>query len=280
MAQIPQIIDYQGRLADSEGNYLNSVVTVEFSIYGFETGGTAMWSETQDVNCANGVFHIQLGSVTPFPVTLFNFAAPWLELIVGGETLVPRTKISSVPYAIKAETAYSLNFMGSGSGLDADLLDGLDSSDFADAAHTHNHDALPGYVALEHTPLNDADTTETNLWSAQKTFEEILSKQDKIARYSDEITGFVDSIGPDTGFPFVFTIIDSDFVSATSDEIDVTVTGFTGPNSTTIEEPLVFYHEVVKIGDNFYIKIYIKGYDKTTWGAKYIKIHYKAIYIK
>lgn len=131
---VPQTIDYQGRLADSDGNYLNNVVTVDFLIYDADTGGTVLWTETQDVNCANGVFHVQLGAVTPLPGTLFNIADPWLGLVVGGETLAPRTEIASVPYAIKAETAYSLDSMGSGSGLDADLLDGQDSSDFMPAS--------------------------------------------------------------------------------------------------------------------------------------------------
>ena len=135
---VPQTIDYQGRLADSDGNYLNGVVTVNFLIYDVETGGAALWSETQDVSCANGIFHVQLGSVSPIPGTLFDIADPWLELIVGGETLSSRTAIASVPFAIKAETAYSLDSMGSGSGsgLDADLLDGQDSSDFMPASTT------------------------------------------------------------------------------------------------------------------------------------------------
>jgi len=133
---VPQTIDYQGRLADSDGNYLNSVVSVDFLIYDMETAGTAIWTETQDVSCINGIFHVQLGAVTPLPSTLFDISDPWLELEVGGETLAPRTQIASVPYAIKAETAYSLDTMGSGSGLDADLLDGQDSSDFMPATTT------------------------------------------------------------------------------------------------------------------------------------------------
>jgi len=133
---VPQIIDYQGRLADNSGNYLNSVVSVDFLIYDMETAGTVQWTEVQNVSCANGVFHVQLGAVTPLPSTLFDIANPWLELVVGGETLAPRTQIASVPYAIKAETAYSLDAMGSGSGLDADLLDGQDSSDFMPASTT------------------------------------------------------------------------------------------------------------------------------------------------
>jgi len=105
---VPQTIDYQGRLADSDGNYLNSVVIVDFLIYDAETGGTLLWNETQDVSCANGVFHVLLGSVTSFPTDLFDNADCWLELIVSNETLSPRTTIASVPYSIKAQTAYTV----------------------------------------------------------------------------------------------------------------------------------------------------------------------------
>ncbi|MCK5051230.1 MAG: tail fiber domain-containing protein [Candidatus Cloacimonetes bacterium] len=133
---VPQTIDYQGRFADSDGNYLNSVVTVDFLIYNAETGGTLLWSESQDVSTTNGIFHVLLGSMVSFPPYLFDGADRWLELVVGGETLSPRTTIASVPYAIKAETAYTLQNMGSGSGLDADLLDGQNSSDFMPATTT------------------------------------------------------------------------------------------------------------------------------------------------
>ncbi len=105
---VPQTIDYQGRLADSDGNYLNGVLTVNFLIYNVEIGGTALWNETQDVSMSNGIFHVQLGSVSAFPGTLFDNADRWLELIVGGETLSPRTLVASVPYSIKAETAYTV----------------------------------------------------------------------------------------------------------------------------------------------------------------------------
>jgi len=133
---VPQTIDYQGRLADSDGNYLNGVVTVDFLIFHVETYGTPVWIETQDVTTDNGIFHVLLGSMEPFPPDLFDGENRWLELVVSGETLSPRTVVASVPYAIKAETAYTLQNMGSGSGLDADLLDGQDSSDFMPATTT------------------------------------------------------------------------------------------------------------------------------------------------
>jgi hypothetical protein len=119
---VPQTIDYQGRLADSSGNYLNGVVTVNFLIFYVETGGTAMWSETQDVSTANGIFHVLLGSTVSFPTDLFDNADRWLELIVSGETLSPRTVIASVPYSLKAG--------------DAHLLNGLSSTDFMHATTT------------------------------------------------------------------------------------------------------------------------------------------------
>jgi len=135
-AQVPQVIDYQGRLADSDGNYLNEVVPVDFLIYDMETAGSVLWTETQDVSCINGIFHVLLGSMVSFPGDLFDGAGRWLELVVSGETLSPRTQLASVPYSIKAETAYTLQNMGSGSGLDADLLDGQNSSDFMPATAT------------------------------------------------------------------------------------------------------------------------------------------------
>jgi len=109
MAQnVPQTIDYQGRLADSDGNYLNSVVIVDFLIYDAETGGTLLWNESRNVSTANGIFHALLGSSVTFPTSLFDGADRWLELIVSGETLSPRTAIAAVPYSIKAETAYTV----------------------------------------------------------------------------------------------------------------------------------------------------------------------------
>jgi len=117
---VPQTIDYQGRLADSDGNYLNGVVTVNFLIYNVETGGTELWNEIQDVSMANGIFHVLLGSDISFPPDLFDGADRWLELIVGGETLSPRTVVASVPYSIKAETAYSVEVPLNLSGIVSD----------------------------------------------------------------------------------------------------------------------------------------------------------------
>ena len=101
---VPQTIDYQGRLADNDGNYLNQEVVMYFIIYDVESGGTPLWGEAQNVTIVNGTFHVLLGSAVVFPSTLFDGAERWLELVVEGEYLSPRTQLASVPFAIKAHT--------------------------------------------------------------------------------------------------------------------------------------------------------------------------------
>ncbi len=114
MAQnVPQTIDYQGRLADNDGNYLNQEVVMYFIIYDVESGGTPLWGEAQNVTTVNGTFHVLLGSAVAFPSTLFDGAERWLELVVEGEYLSPRTQLASVPFAIKAHTVdVPLNLSG------------------------------------------------------------------------------------------------------------------------------------------------------------------------
>jgi hypothetical protein len=57
-----------------------------------------------------------------------------------------RVHVTSVPFA------HTLVIQGSGSGLDADLLDGLDSSDLMGGLHSHNLQDLPGAVTDAQVP--------------------------------------------------------------------------------------------------------------------------------
>lgn len=106
-AVVPQKINYQGYLMNSSGNPINTTVSLTFYLYAAETGGTALWTETQNnVAVTNGVFNVLLGSVTP--ITL-NFSQQyWLETRVNGETLSPRRPLVSVGYAFRAEYANNL----------------------------------------------------------------------------------------------------------------------------------------------------------------------------
>ncbi|MCD6594110.1 hypothetical protein J7L68_00315, partial [bacterium] len=131
IAQIPQEISFQGRLADvsgvpvSDGSY-----SVTFRIYTAETGGTAVWSETQIVATSNGLFSTMLGSVTPFGTSVDFTISLWLSVEVGGTELTPRYKLGASPYAfvsILADSAmYSMYAMYAQNAVDATYSDTAD----------------------------------------------------------------------------------------------------------------------------------------------------------
>ena len=66
-AQVPQFINYQGVLTDTNGDPVedgNYVIT--FSLWTAETGGVEHWNEPKSVPVANGLFNHSLGSVVAF----------------------------------------------------------------------------------------------------------------------------------------------------------------------------------------------------------------------
>jgi hypothetical protein len=107
-AAIPHLINYQGKLTDSNGVPLNGTYNITFRIYNAQTSGNLLWEEphTQangtQITITNGIFSIMLGSVTPLNL---SFDQPyWLSIQVGGDPeMTPRQQITSVGYAINAE---------------------------------------------------------------------------------------------------------------------------------------------------------------------------------
>jgi hypothetical protein len=100
---VPRMLNYQGYLTDTLGNPVtNPSVSMTFAI--FDAGGFLKWYETQgSVSVNKGIFHVLLGSVNPIPDSVFNLSTNrWLELSVAGQTLTPRTRIVSVPFAYNA----------------------------------------------------------------------------------------------------------------------------------------------------------------------------------
>src|SRR4030066_778057 len=70
---IPKLISYQGVLKDASGNIVTGDFAMTFKIYNDPTGGSALWTEIQPaVAVANGLFNVQLGSITPITTVPFN----------------------------------------------------------------------------------------------------------------------------------------------------------------------------------------------------------------
>ncbi len=98
-------VNYQGRLADSDGIPLDGTYGMDFSLWDAATDGNLIWptAEPEDhsaVPVSEGLFSVGLGSQTDggIPTTTWN-GDRYLEIIVGGETLSPRELIRSVPIA-------------------------------------------------------------------------------------------------------------------------------------------------------------------------------------
>lgn len=114
---VPGLINYQGRVTDLSGAPLSgSTVSMRFELYDGDTGGASLlWGETQkDVSHNNGIYSVILGSVKPIPSSVLSGGTVYLEVKARGETLSPRQRLTSTPYAANS-----------------DMLDGMDSTDFA-----------------------------------------------------------------------------------------------------------------------------------------------------
>lgn len=106
-AGVPSTIDQQGRFLKMDGTPESGALTVIFSLYNMAQGGTAAWSETQQLTLDSGGFYsAQLGSSTPFAPTLFDGTVLYLGVkIMGEDEMTPRQAIVSVPYSLRAGTA-------------------------------------------------------------------------------------------------------------------------------------------------------------------------------
>lgn len=107
--QVPQMMNYQGVLADSSGDRLNGNCNMTFSVYDTSDGGTPLWTETQyEVFVDHGVFNALLS--VPDSVWCLGedelIPRRYLGVSINEDwEMVPRREIGSVPYAYRAAAA-------------------------------------------------------------------------------------------------------------------------------------------------------------------------------
>ncbi len=202
-AGVPGMVNYQGRL-EQHGAALTTVspVTMTFKIFVEEsdTGGSPIWIESQDVEVAEGMFSVKLGAVNPLDMSLFEDSSReyWLELSIDGETLSPRQRLTSVPFAFNAET-----------------LDGYTAAELDQSAHTERTDNPHNVTAsqigaatmadltwgnLQNIPAEIADGDQTGITT--ETDPTVLdSVKDGVSwnEISDKPAGFADGIDNDSG---------------------------------------------------------------------------------
>ncbi|MEE9553315.1 MAG: tail fiber domain-containing protein [candidate division Zixibacteria bacterium] len=138
ITSVPRTMTYQGNLRDIDGNPApGGDYNIIFRIYDALTDGNLLWDETILVTTSQGSFTAVLGETEPVNLS-FNIDYYLSLQVVGDDVMEPRQKLHMNPYAAVADTSdYAGN---SGYALDADLLDGFDSADFAGSAHDHDTD--------------------------------------------------------------------------------------------------------------------------------------------
>lgn len=102
-AGVPHLVNYQGMLTDDEGNPLNGLHDLTFKIYAIPSGGTALWTTSHnDEDIQDGLFSVILS----IPPSVFNGADRYMGITVYPDAeLAPRTRLTSVGYAYRAEVA-------------------------------------------------------------------------------------------------------------------------------------------------------------------------------
>lgn len=113
IAQVPQRINYQGKLVDTAGNVINGTMNFYFALYTNQTVGNKVWEETQNaVIVDRGYYSVQLG-INGFSGVDFKSRPYFLAIRVTNTSgvasmapeLTPRISLLPVPVALAASNA-------------------------------------------------------------------------------------------------------------------------------------------------------------------------------
>ncbi len=163
---VPPFIRHEGLFLDEDGLPRLGDTQVQFSLWDAPTDGELLWRETRDISLTDGYYSVAFGELESLE-RVFDEEVTYLGISVDGEPEYdPRQRMGSVPYALIADnvtgditpssirvggqivvdnegnwvgppplTADDLLTLvhevdGTGSGLDADALDGLDGTKF------------------------------------------------------------------------------------------------------------------------------------------------------
>lgn len=99
------LMPLQGVLTDADGARIDQAVTVTFALYDGAEEIEPLWTETQSVDVADGLFVVYLGTIIPLKSSLFSDqGAHWLGIAVQSDPEMPRVRLGTTPYAAHADT--------------------------------------------------------------------------------------------------------------------------------------------------------------------------------
>ena len=103
LAQVPELISYQGKLVNGT-NLVNASTTMVFRLFSAATSGNGVYVETQSVSVVDGLYAVSIGG-DPDAGTLraaMTNQPLYLEVQVGATVLSPRERITASTYALMA----------------------------------------------------------------------------------------------------------------------------------------------------------------------------------
>ena len=108
---VPTFLTHQGRVVQSNSAPMTGSSDVTFELYGQATGGSALWTQQMSVTFDDGFYSVVLGPGSPeLSTDIFDGSNLYLGITLAGlEEFAPRTRITTVPYAMRAEVANSLS---------------------------------------------------------------------------------------------------------------------------------------------------------------------------
>lgn len=101
-ADVPRVINYQGKFTDNDDNPLSGNYIVTFRLYDVASGGEFVWEEGHILIVENGLFNALLGSIKPLEVDFNKDLWLGIEVASDGE-MSPRIKLASSAYALNAQ---------------------------------------------------------------------------------------------------------------------------------------------------------------------------------
>ena len=119
-----QQINYQGKLtASSSVAVADGTYSMVFRLYTVQSGGTNIWSETQDVEVQNGLFSVMLGTSTSLASVDFSQTLYLGVNIEADGEMTPRKILGAVPAAFEANNATTFDNLATTSFLRSDQDD-------------------------------------------------------------------------------------------------------------------------------------------------------------
>jgi fibronectin type 3 domain-containing protein len=112
-AAVPRQLNYQGYLTDTAGLPVNTTTQMIFKIYSTDTATEPLWQETQSVTPVNGYYSVLLGGTATLSLPFDQ--QYWLGVTINSDPeMTPRSPLTSVAYALRADTAEMANAVPDG----------------------------------------------------------------------------------------------------------------------------------------------------------------------